>query len=73
MSMTMSRGGRPVLIASALLLAAGQSVLAIAPNLSVFLVGSVVIGARWGLGYVIRLSLPWAACMATAPGSSLRH
>ncbi len=43
-------GGRPVLIASALLLAAGQSALAIAPNLVVFLIGWVVIGLGMGAG-----------------------
>lgn len=45
-----SHGGRPVLIASALLLATGQSVLAIAPNLVVFLVGWLVMGLGMGAG-----------------------
>ena len=45
-----SHGGRPVLIASALLLAAGQSVLAIAPNLVVFLIGWVMMGLGMGAG-----------------------
>ncbi|WP_374311769.1 MFS transporter [Dongia sp.] len=45
-----SNGGRPILIASAILLAAGQSVLAIAPNLGIFLIGWVVIGLGMGAG-----------------------
>ncbi len=44
------RGGRPVLIASALLLAAGLTVLAVAPNLPVFIAGWAVMGLGMGAG-----------------------
>jgi MFS family permease len=44
------RGGRPVLAASALLLAAGLLLLAFAPDLPVFLVGWIVIGFGMGSG-----------------------
>lgn len=43
-------GGRPVLIASALLLAAGFTVLALAPNLPVFIAGWAVMGVGMGAG-----------------------
>lgn len=43
-------GGRPVLIASALLLAAGFTVLALAPNLPVFIGGWPIIGLGMGAG-----------------------
>ncbi len=43
-------GGRPVLMASAVLLAAGLLVLAAAPNLVVFIAGWLVIGAAMGAG-----------------------
>ncbi len=43
-------GGRPVLIASALLLAAGFSVLAAAPTLPVFIAGWAVMGLGMGAG-----------------------
>lgn len=43
-------GGRPVLIASALLLAAGFTVLALAPNLPVFIAGWAVMGLGMGAG-----------------------
>jgi MFS family permease len=43
-------GGRPVLIASALLLAAGLTVLALAPNLPVFIAGWAVMGLGMGCG-----------------------
>jgi len=44
------RGGRPVLAASAVLLAAGSLVTGLAPNLPVFVVGWVVIGLAMGAG-----------------------
>jgi MFS family permease len=44
------RGGGPVLIASALLLAAGLTVLAMAPNLPVFIGGWSVMGLGMGAG-----------------------
>ena len=44
------RGGRPVLIASALLLAAGLTALAVAPNLPVFIAGWAVMGLGMGAG-----------------------
>jgi hypothetical protein len=43
-------GGRPALIASALLLAAGFTVLALAPNLPVFIAGWAVMGLGMGAG-----------------------
>jgi predicted MFS family arabinose efflux permease len=43
-------GGRPVLIASALLLAAGLTLLAVAPNLPVFIAGWAVMGLGMGAG-----------------------
>jgi MFS family permease len=43
-------GGRPILIASALLLAAGFTVLAVAPNLPVFIAGWAVMGLGMGAG-----------------------
>jgi MFS family permease len=43
-------GGRPVLIASAVLLAAGFTVLALAPNLPLFVVGWAVMGLGMGAG-----------------------
>ena len=43
-------GGRPVLAASALLLAAGLAILALAPNLPVFVVAWLVIGLGMGAG-----------------------
>jgi len=43
-------GGRPVLIASAFLLAAGFTVLALAPNLPVFIAGWAVMGLGMGAG-----------------------
>jgi MFS family permease len=43
-------GGRPVLITSALLLAAGLTVLAVAPNLQVFIGGWAVMGLGMGAG-----------------------
>jgi MFS family permease len=43
-------GGRPVLIGSALLLAAGLTVLALAPNLPVFIAGWAVMGLGMGAG-----------------------
>ena len=43
-------GGRPVLMASALLLAAGLTVLAMAPNLQVFIAGWAVMGLGMGAG-----------------------
>ncbi len=43
-------GGRPVLIASALLLATGFTVLALAPNLPVFIAGWAVMGLGMGAG-----------------------
>jgi MFS family permease len=43
-------GGRPVLAASALLLAGGQVVIGLAPSLPVFLVGWVIIGAGMAAG-----------------------
>jgi MFS family permease len=43
-------GGRPVLIASAALLAAGFTVLALAPNLPLFVVGWAVMGLGMGAG-----------------------
>ena len=44
------RGGRPVLIASALLLAAGLAALAVAPNVPVFIAGWSVMGLGMGAG-----------------------
>ncbi|MGH8265659.1 MAG: hypothetical protein ACRET4_19445 [Steroidobacteraceae bacterium] len=41
-------GGRPVLIASARLLAAGLTTLAVAPNLSIFIAGWLIIGLGMG-------------------------
>jgi predicted MFS family arabinose efflux permease len=43
-------GGRPVLIASALLLAAGFTVLAVAPTLPIFIAGWAVMGLGMGAG-----------------------
>ncbi|KFC64777.1 putative permease of the major facilitator superfamily protein [Bosea sp. LC85] len=43
-------GGRPVLAAAALLLAAGQIILGLAPNLAVFLFGWIAIGAGMAAG-----------------------
>ena len=43
-------GGRPVLIASALLLAAGFTVLALAPTLPIFIAGWAVMGLGMGAG-----------------------
>lgn len=43
-------GGRPVLAASALLLAGGQLTLGLAPSLPVFLAGWVLLGAGMGAG-----------------------
>jgi len=43
-------GGRPVLMASAVLLAAGLLTLAVAPNLPVFILGWLVIGVAMGAG-----------------------
>lgn len=43
-------GGRPVLMASAALMATGLLILAVAPNLAVFTVGWLVIGAAMGAG-----------------------
>lgn len=43
-------GGRPVLAAGAILIAAGQLILALAPNLSVFILGWVVLGAGMAAG-----------------------
>jgi MFS family permease len=43
-------GGRPVLMASAVLMAAGLLGLAVAPNLVAFIVGWLVIGAAMGAG-----------------------
>ena len=40
-------GGRPVLAAAAILLAAGQFTLGIAPNLPVFVFGWIVLGRGW--------------------------
>jgi MFS family permease len=45
-----ARGGRPVLAASALLLAAGLLVIGMAPNLPVFIAGWVVLGLAMGAG-----------------------
>ena len=44
------RGGRPVLAAAALLLAAGQVILGLSPNLPIFIAGWVVIGAGMAAG-----------------------
>jgi hypothetical protein len=44
------KGGRPVLIASALLLAAGLMILAVSPNLPVFILGWLVMGCGIGAG-----------------------
>jgi MFS family permease len=45
-----AHGGRPVLIASALLLAAGQAILAVSPGLPVFILGWLVMGCGMGAG-----------------------
>ncbi|MGH6894051.1 MAG: MFS transporter, partial [Dongiaceae bacterium] len=45
-----TQGGRQVLAASALLLAAGLSVLSLAPNLAIYLAGWVIIGLGMGCG-----------------------
>lgn len=44
------RGGRPVLAAAAMLLAAGQVILGLSPNLPIFIAGWVVIGAGMAAG-----------------------
>jgi len=44
------RGGRPVLAAAAMLLAAGQVILCLSPNLPIFIAGWVVIGAGMAAG-----------------------
>lgn len=44
------RGGRPVLAAAAMLLAAGQLILGLSPNLPIFILGWVVIGAGMAAG-----------------------
>ncbi|MDU0343237.1 MFS transporter [Bosea rubneri] len=43
-------GGRPVLAAGTILIAAGQLILGLAPNLSVFILGWVVLGAGMAAG-----------------------
>lgn len=43
-------GGRPVLAAAAILIAAGQLVLGLSPNLSVFVLGWVILGAGMAAG-----------------------
>ena len=45
-----ARGGRPVLVASAMLLAAGLAVIGLAPTLPVFIGGWVVLGLAMGTG-----------------------
>jgi MFS family permease len=44
------RGGRPVLIGSALLIAAGQAILALAPNVAVYACGWLLMGVGMGAG-----------------------
>jgi hypothetical protein len=43
-------GGRPVLMASAALMALGLSIVAVSPNLAVFVLGWLVLGAAMGAG-----------------------
>jgi MFS family permease len=62
-----AKGGRPVLVASAILLAAGLATLAIAHSVPVYLIAWLVMGV--GMGSVsTMLGLPrWAACTASMP------
>jgi MFS family permease len=64
-----AKDGRPVLVASVILLAAGLATLVIAHSVPVYLMAWLVMGV--GMGSVsTMLGLPrWAACTASMPGA----